>query len=148
MKKYYYAIGILLLSGAVFYGGMMYGESKTGALTAASLQGFPRSGQQQLRNSTGGGFGTRNAGNPGQSGGFTSGQVISIDNQGITVQLRDGSSKIILVPSSTSIVKSISGTASDLKQGEDVSVNGTLNSDGSITAQMVQIRQQPPSKSQ
>lgn len=67
------------------------------------------------------------------------GEIISIDEKSITVKLQDGSSKIILFSEKTEIDKAINGTKEDLKVGEKVLVLGIENSDGSVTAQNIQI---------
>ncbi len=68
------------------------------------------------------------------------GEIISSDDlKNITVKLPDGSSKIVLLTDSTSINKSDKATKEDLKVGEKVAVFGTENSDGSVTAQNVQL---------
>jgi hypothetical protein len=85
-------------------------------------------------------------GNP-QSGGFTGGAIIGIDEKSITVKLRDNSSKIVFVSSSTEVMKSAQGSILDLVIGEQVTVSGTPNSDGSITAQSVQVRPVMPGSS-
>lgn len=66
-------------------------------------------------------------------------RFISSDDKSITVKLQDGSSKIVLLTDTTSISKSTEGSKSDLKTGEKVAVFGTENSDGSVTAQNVQL---------
>jgi hypothetical protein len=72
-------------------------------------------------------------------GGMTNGEVIGVDEKSITVKMPDGSSKIVLLSSSTTINKSAEGTITDLKTGEKVAVFGTQNSDGSLTAQSIQL---------
>ena len=70
------------------------------------------------------------------------GEIISQDDKSITVKLQDGSSRIVLLTDNTAVNKSAEGTKSDLKVGERVAVFGTENSDGSVTAQNVQLNPQ------
>ena len=131
-------VGVIVLV-AVFYGGMVYGKSQT----PASINGA------QTLNGVGRGF--RNGG--GNSGGFTVGQIISKDATSITVQLMTpggaasgtaAGSKIVFFDSNTKVTKQASGTLADLAVGTEVSVTGTTNSDGSVSAQSVQIRPNIP----
>src|SRR3989338_1422675 len=113
----------LLVGAGGFFAGMKYQQSKSPAGRFGNLQGN-RNGQFQQRNQ---GFRPVN------------GEIISSDDKSITVKLQDGSSKIVLLTDTTSINKSSEGSKSDLKTGEKVAVFGTENSDGSITAQNIQL---------
>jgi len=121
-----FVIVLLIVGGGAFYGGIKYQQSHLPA-------GRNFSGQ----------FGTRNANNANtnnMNNSVANGQIISQDNQSITVQLQNGSSKIVFFSEATQIMKADKGSAADLTNGENVMVNGKTNSDGSLTAQMIQIR--------
>lgn len=70
------------------------------------------------------------------------GDIVSVDEQGITVKLTDGSTKNVFLSSSTSITKATSAAKADLKTGETVMVFGQTNADGSVTAQNVSLNPQ------
>jgi hypothetical protein len=78
------------------------------------------------------------------NGGRVNGQIILADSTSITVKLADGSSKIILLSGQTTINKATQGSKTDLTSGTTVSVFGSTNSDGSVTAQNIQINQVSP----
>ena len=126
----------VLVAVIAFYGGTRYEKSTLTASMAASRGQFG----QGLRTGQGG---TR-GGQFGQ-GGFAAGQIVSVTSTGITVQLTDGSSRVVLVPASASITKSVNGASADLVAGKYVTVTGTANSDGSVTASEIQLRNAPPS---
>jgi hypothetical protein len=67
------------------------------------------------------------------------GEIISSDDKSITVKLQDDSSKIILINAKTFINKAQTVDKTELKVGEKVSVFGAENTDGSVTAQNVQL---------
>ncbi len=128
-------IGALLIGGGSFYGGMAYQKNQPVATPRApGIQGLA------------GGAGGRAAGfRPGTQGrgvgmGFMAGEVVSKDTSSLTLKLTDGGSKIIFFSTSTQIGKMAQGSADDLSQGTTVTVNGTTNSDGSVMANMIQIR--------
>jgi hypothetical protein len=75
----------------------------------------------------------------GFNGGRIVGEILSVDANGITVKLQDGSSKIVLLDDKTTIDKSSTGTKDDLQTGITVAAFGTTNSDGSVTATDVQV---------
>ena len=89
---------------------------------------------QQFSGNTGGTRGMR------AGGGFVSGEIIAKDDKSITVKMPDGGSKIIFYSDNTEIGKFVSGVVSDLAKSKTVSVTGQANSDGSITAQSIQIK--------
>lgn len=133
-------IMVLVVGGGAFYGGMVYGQSH-GASRAMGPAGFANltPDQRQARGAQfGAGTGARGA------GGFSTGEVLSKDDKSFTLKLTDGGSKIIFFATSTSVMKSSAGSLADVVIGEQVSVNGTPNSDGSLNAQGVQIRPAMP----
>lgn len=67
------------------------------------------------------------------------GQILSQDSTSITVKLPDGSSKIVMFSDTTPINKTALGSKTDLTTGTGVRIIGTTNSDGSVTAQDIQL---------
>lgn len=118
------AVAVLVGAGA-FFGGMKYQQSK----------------RQNLARQFGQGQGVRAGQAQGNRQGFrpVNGEIISSDDKSITVKLQDGSSKIVLFSDKTTINKAAEATKDDLKSGEKVMVVGTENSDGSVTAQSIQL---------
>ncbi len=115
-------IGLVLIA-AGFYGGITYAKNK----------GPVRSGQF-VQFGAGGGRGLRGM------GGFNGGEIISKDATGITIKSPDGSTKIVLIASSTEVMKTVTGSINDLSIGENITAMGQTNSDGSLTASSIQIR--------
>ena len=120
---------------AVVFGGGGFFIGKSMAQSQAAASRTQLAGQFRA-----GGVGASGAGRAaGMRGGQILGTILSQDNNSITVQLADGSSKIVLISGTTSINQATAATAADLKVGERVSAFGSSNSDGSVTAQNIQI---------
>ena len=130
----------VVFAGGGFYAGMKYQQSKTPSRgNFAQFTGQGGAAGIAAQNGT-----RRIAG--GQNGAsFVSGTVLSKDSNSITVKNQSGGSQIVILGSSAQYQKSVQGTSDDVTVGENVTVTGTQNSDGSLTAQNVQIRNAPPS---
>jgi hypothetical protein len=76
----------------------------------------------------------------GTSGGIINGDVVSFTDTILTVKSRDGGSRVILFTGTTKVSKSVEGTRADVKDGSKVLIIGSQNSDGSVTAETVQLR--------
>ncbi|MHB8870545.1 MAG: hypothetical protein ACYC6T_18405 [Thermoleophilia bacterium] len=144
---------------AAFFGGMTYGQGRPPSVEAA-VEAMRNASPEELAQAfqsgggevpglgggvpgAGGGFagaGRQGGAMGGPGGGFVNGDIIASDAESITVKLGDGSSKIVFFSGSTSISRQAEGSASDLSEGTSVLVTGATNSDGSITAQTIQIR--------
>ena len=119
-------MAIIIAMGS-FWGGMQYQKNRTPIATErAGGQGFRGQGQ----------------GRGGSIGGFVSGTVLSKDATSITIKMPQGGTRIVLYSSSTQVGKAVQGIPSDLAVGQTVSAQGTSNSDGSLSAESIQIR--PP----
>lgn len=117
-------VAAVIFGAGGFFAGMKYQQSKMPSGWFGNFQG---NGSRQFQQRGGQGF------RP------VSGEIIGEDDKSITVKLQDGSSKIVLVSEKTSINKASEGTKEDLKEGEKVMVLGQENSDGSVTAQNIQL---------
>jgi hypothetical protein len=137
MNKMYWVVIIaaVVFAGAGFWGGMTYASSQTPATTASRFGGAA-------------GFAGRGGGTfAGATGGGTIGTVIALGNGTFTVQLPSSTSttattgtKLVLVGNTTEVDELESVPVSNIQVGQSVTVAGTANSDGSVTATSVMIR--------
>lgn len=120
-NKLFLGAGLIIVTGVSFYAGTRYSAGNQNTE-------FRQNG------------GTRQFGS-GRNGGMRPvlGDILSVDESGLTVKLGNGTSKIVLLEGKTNIVKTSSGSVKDLEPGKTISVFGTANSDGSITAQNIQL---------
>ncbi len=128
-KKIVLVVIAVVAAGLGFWAGSSYGASST------SVAGMRVPGQ------FGGQIGgVRVRTGMGAGGGLVSGDILSKDANSITVKVQDGGSKIVFFSGSTAIGKIATGSASDLSVGKRVTVSGTTNTDGSVTASTIQLR--------
>jgi hypothetical protein len=128
MQKNISIIILVIVVGAVsFYGGTKYQAAQTPVRGQFAQGQTARNGAPGVNNRIR------------MNGGQTIGDIISRDDKSITVKLTDGSSKIILLSTTATVGKLDTIPATDLKVGDKVGVFGTTNTDGSITAQNIQL---------
>ncbi|NMB48351.1 hypothetical protein GYA13_02800 [Candidatus Kuenenbacteria bacterium] len=119
---------VVLVAAGSFYGGTKYQSSKIPS------RGQFTGGPQGMMSGPGG---MNRAGNSSMS--FIGGEIISKDDQSVTIKLNNGGSKTVLYSASTTIGKMATGTADDLSIGTSVMVTGKSTTDGSLTAESIQI---------
>jgi hypothetical protein len=131
MNKTTSIAGVLIVIASVggFFGGMKYQQNKT-----------PSNFRRQLGDNQGQrGSNGQVQGQARMGGRQTIGEITSQDDKSITIKMPDGSSKIVILSNTTKYVKASDGTKGDLKIGDTVAVFGTTNTDGSLTADNVQL---------
>ena len=125
MKKYkthiiWAVVAIVALAGGMFYGKM---SANNQASTRGSAASSTRAGLART-----------------SGGGFVTGQIISVNGNNLTVSLANGNSQVVFYSSSTQVMKPTIVPVSNLVAGTRVAIGGTANSDGSLTAQSIQIQ--------
>ena len=109
-------------------GGYAAARASAPANTGGSNASFARGGARSLR--------SRNQ----SANGFIAGTVAKKDSESITINTRDGNSHLVLLTPATSVFKSVAGSLTDVTIGSTVTVSGSTNSDGSISADSIQLR--------
>lgn len=128
MKQYTVPLISLTLIIAAFFGGMYYATP-----TNTQQAGTDEQNGRNFRNRPGGqGFGK------GFGGGMVTGSVLSLDATSMTVTLPEGGSKIVILSQDTKVSHTTESTLDAVKVGDTVSVMGTPNQDGSVTAQRIE----------
>lgn len=129
MKKQivFFLAMILLVGGVSFYGGIQYKQKqRSGFNTPANVTMTNQRQGNLQRDAT-------------VNGGFIVGEVISKDLDSITLKLQDRGSKIILISEATPVTQSAPGSIDDIKVGEQITVTGSSNEDGSFWASSIRI---------
>lgn len=125
-------IGALILVVIAFYGGLKYGQGQRVKNQVGRFNGSGLMNQKGVR--------------AGLGGGMVVGEILNKDATSLTLKLRDGGSRIVLVSTSTEVQKMGRGSLADLSVGSSVSISGATNSDGSLSAASVQLRTPPASR--
>ncbi|MFA6446952.1 MAG: DUF5666 domain-containing protein [Patescibacteria group bacterium] len=138
----------LLVAGAGgFYGGMKYQQTKAPQNIGFMANGAAGGGR--MLRTFNGEAGTGGAGSVGaMRANFANGQVLSLEGKTLTLKTQDGGSKIVFLTDATQIQKMDKAAPSDLANEKYVTITGTTNSDGSLTAATIQLRDAPPAQVQ
>jgi len=103
-------------------GGVLIGQNTSSASTQAGPGGQ-------------GGFGgTGTAPTGAQMGGFTSGSVVSVDGEVVTLELEDGSTVTVTTADDTTVTTTIDSSVAELAAGDEITVVGESDDDGNVTA--------------
>ncbi|OGG03552.1 hypothetical protein A2W14_03135 [Candidatus Gottesmanbacteria bacterium RBG_16_37_8] len=131
MKTIYVVIISIVIGALGFFSGMNYSQR--------SRTNFRQnlSGQFQGGNGNGQFTGRRQF-----NGRPVTGEIVSLDDKSITVKMPDGQSKIVILSDNTEINQASAASKTDLKEGSKVAVFATDNTDGSVTAQNIQLNPQ------
>ncbi|MFA5012954.1 MAG: hypothetical protein WC520_00100 [Candidatus Paceibacterota bacterium] len=129
---------VIAVAGA-FYGGMKYGQAKRGSFGGMDFQNMTAEQRQQMQQN---GL-SKNR----QTANMIMGEIINKDDKSITVKLPDNGSKIIFFSDATKVTKNADGTFDDLIVGENVTISGSANQDGSVTANSIQLKSFAPLES-
>ena len=134
----------VIVALALFGGGYALGSTRTPAPAATN----GATGATGARGNFGGAGG---AGARGAGGGVTTGQILSVNTDSITVSVRAGgangatgtaTTELVLVGSGTRVVKAVESDVklSDLKVGDQITVAGTPDTaSGTISAQTIVV---------
>ncbi len=127
MKKYRVHIIWVIVAIIALAGGFFWGKATVrSAFDSGTYAGALGSSTRRTAGSTTG-------------GGFVTGQISAIDSSSITLQLANGNSDVVFYSSSTAVTEPTIVSVSKLTTGTTVMIGGTTNSDGSLTAQTIQV---------
>ncbi len=135
-KKQYIIISIICVAiGLVaFNSGIYYTKKTTNNVNQNDGHQFDPNRMRGFQNME------REGGRGQMQGRLINGEVLSSDDNSIVVKLRDGGSKIILLSNVTKFDKSVEANIKDVSIGSTVMITGEPNTDGSVTAERVQIK--------
>lgn len=138
----------VIVGPLAFFGGMKYDAGKAGAKVTAGGNNFQRGammngavgGNGQFGGQRGaGGTGTGTTGTRIMRGGSTVGEVLSVDETGLTVKVNGGGSRRVLLPEKVTVSSCAEGDKTAVAVGKFVIVTGDPNTDNSITARNIQV---------
>lgn len=147
-KNLYKHLIIAVATTAIIAGpcGYLLGTKSQASGKAASQNGgnYQRQGMQRTGASGMNATGTAGAARRMTRGGMTIGEVIGVDESGLTVKMVDGGSRRVLLPATIAVSGCEEFDKSAIVEGKFVMVSGDTNTDNSITARNVQVMSKMP----
>ncbi len=129
LQKTYQIVLVVIVSFTLgFYGGGVYQDSNTSA-------GMTEQSERQMRFQGGANGSPRGM----SRSPLLTGEVIAKDDTSLTLKLRDGGSKIVFYSPKTTTTKTATTSVNEIVLGAIISVNGNANTDGSLTANAIQL---------
>ncbi len=126
---------LVIIGGGAFYGGMKYQQSKSPLARFSAeqrQQAFQGNMEEDFQ-------GRDRVGARAMGTGFLSGEVVAKDEQSLTLKMLNGGSRIIFFSDSIEVSKTTDGSMGDVEIGKQIMVTGDQNSDGSYTAETIQL---------
>ncbi len=120
------ALAVVAALAIGVFGGILIGHNSSSATAQAGQRG-----------TFGGAPGAEGGIGGDAAGGFTAGTIESIDGGTITLKLTDGSTVKVTSSDSTTVTTTDTASVSDLKKGETITVVGTKDASGNVTATAV-----------
>ncbi|PVU82506.1 hypothetical protein DDP54_05230 [Cellulomonas sp. WB94] len=131
-------LGGVVGAAVLFAGGLLVGHatgSSTTAQTGPGANGMP--GGAGGYGATGGGIAAGGGSGSGGPGGFTSGEIASIDGSTLTITTSDGTTVTVTTSSDTTVSQTADADVSALAVGDTVTVVGQTADDSSVAAQAI-----------
>ena len=137
---------VTLLVAAVILGSVIGGALAGGiAIGKSQSQGSQTNQYSSLPSGLGNISGLGNFQFPGNSTGFnsgsraTTGTVEKVEGDVVTLKTQGNTTVLVNVSGSTSIQKTVEGSLADIATGDNITVSGNKNADGSIEAGSITI---------
>ncbi|MBN1585710.1 hypothetical protein JW899_05100 [Candidatus Uhrbacteria bacterium] len=137
-----YVLTAVIAAGIGFGGGTIYQKNQAsagsrigGSFDPQTMMNMPAGDRQGLRGGQADGL-TKMRGGAGMS----AGTIKERTDTTLTVTLGTDGSQLVIVTDKTAISKPAEISLSELKAGDNVFVSGQTNSDGSLTADSIQVR--------
>lgn len=124
-------LAAVVVAAVLFAGGLLVGHATSASASAQDTAGGFAAGGRGF----GGGYG--GPGRASGAGGFTAGQIASIDGSTLTITTSDGKTVKVTTTSSTTVSRTTPSDVASLKSGDTVTVIGPAAADGSVAAQRI-----------
>jgi hypothetical protein len=124
-------LAAVVVAALLFAGGLLVGHATSASASAPGTAGGLAGNGRGFGGAAGG------AGRTGGAGGFTAGQITSIDGSTLTITTSDGRTVKVTTTSSTTVSRTTQSDVASLTTGDTVTVIGPAAADGSVAAERI-----------